>query len=105
MYLKTKKNGGALILEVMENSQADKVDLKSGDVIVELDGDPVESPEDVTDILSDFEVGDKIDLVVLSTTNIWTALQALRLDEDADGSRLYRFFILKHLFQCFSLSN
>ncbi|MBN1893867.1 PDZ domain-containing protein [bacterium] len=64
-YFQSAADGGALILEVEEDSPAEKAGLKAGDVIVELDQEKIECPEDVTGILEDFEAGEEVSLQVL----------------------------------------
>jgi hypothetical protein len=63
-----KENGlkvkeGAYISEVTSGSAAEKVGLKAGDVIVELDGTPVRGPEELTQAVRAKAPGDKVDLV------------------------------------------
>lgn len=56
---------GALILEVEEDSPADRAGLQPGDVIVAIEGEKVRDPEDVTDILSDYGRGDKVEIEIV----------------------------------------
>ncbi|MFZ5518499.1 MAG: PDZ domain-containing protein [Candidatus Zhuqueibacterota bacterium] len=64
-YFNAKEGEGALILSVEEASPAEKANLKSGDVILKVDGEEVTSQEDVRDILREFEDGDEVKLVIL----------------------------------------
>jgi serine protease Do len=64
-YFGVRENSGALILEIEEDSPAEKADLKSGDIIIEIDGEEISSPEDVHDVLSDLEEGDEIELKLI----------------------------------------
>jgi membrane-associated protease RseP (regulator of RpoE activity) len=64
-YFQSAADAGALVLEVEKDSPAEKAGLKAGDVIVELDQEKIESPEDVTSILEDFEEGEEVTLQVL----------------------------------------
>jgi serine protease Do len=64
-YFGVDQNSGALILEVSEDSPAERTDIKSGDIIISIDGEEVSDPEDVQDVLSDFKEGDEIELVVI----------------------------------------
>lgn len=59
--LKVKE--GAYISEVTSGSAAEKVGLKVGDVIVELDGTPVRGPEELTQAVRAKAPGDKIELI------------------------------------------
>lgn len=64
-YFGVKENEGALILEVEEDSPAEDVDLKAGDVIIKVDGEAVADPEDVQDIISELEEDDKIEVEII----------------------------------------
>lgn len=64
-YFGVKQNEGALILNVEEDSPAQEAGLKSGDVIIEIDGKPVKSPKDASKIIAKGEKGDKIDITIL----------------------------------------
>jgi C-terminal processing protease CtpA/Prc len=64
-YFGVKKDGGALILEVEADTPAEEAGLKSGDVIVKVDGKDVADPGDVSEKLSDKEDGDKVELTLM----------------------------------------
>jgi serine protease Do len=64
-YFGVKKGEGALITEVEKGSPAEKAGLKAGDVIVEADNREISSSDDVRQIISDKEKGDKVSLKVL----------------------------------------
>jgi len=67
-YFGVKNGKGVLITEVEKESSAEKAGLKAGDVIVEVDNRKVKDSEDIEDIIeivSDKEKGDKVDLEVL----------------------------------------
>jgi serine protease DegQ len=51
---------GVALQEVDANSPAAKAGLKSGDVIVDIDGQPITSPEDLLAVLRKHQPGDKI---------------------------------------------
>ena len=55
---------GALVRRVFEDSPASAAGLERGDVITAVDGEPVESPQSLTDALTEREPGDKITLTV-----------------------------------------
>jgi serine protease Do len=56
---------GALITEVEKNMPAERAGLKAGDVIVEVDGEEIDDTEDLMDIISDKEEGDKVKIKVI----------------------------------------
>jgi len=56
---------GVRIVRVMEDSPAAKAGLKDGDVILAVDGAPVQEPERVQELILARKAGDKIDLKVL----------------------------------------
>jgi predicted metalloprotease with PDZ domain len=59
------KEEGALVLEVMADSPADKSGFKAGDVLLALNDEKVKSPEAVVEFLKDFEKGDEITIRLL----------------------------------------
>jgi hypothetical protein len=62
-YFGTEK--GLLVLEVREESAAEKAGLRAGDVIVAAEGEETESVADLHGILEDKEDGDEVKLNVL----------------------------------------
>ncbi|OQX95200.1 hypothetical protein B6I21_06655 [candidate division KSB1 bacterium 4572_119] len=64
-YFKVKPGEGALIMEVEEDSPAEEAGLKSGDVILKVDGEKTGCPEDVTEIISEFEEDEEVELTIL----------------------------------------
>ena len=64
-YFGVKPDEGVLILEVEEDSPAEKAGLKTGDVIKKIDGESVSNPEDAQEIISDYEEDDKIELIIV----------------------------------------
>jgi hypothetical protein len=57
----------ALIRYVYPNSAADQADLRPGEVILSVDGEDVESPDQLSELLAQYEPGDEVELEV--TTN------------------------------------
>jgi S1-C subfamily serine protease len=55
---------GLIVWRVSEDSPASAADLKDGDVITAVDGEPVASPQALTDAIAEREPGDKITLTV-----------------------------------------
>ena len=64
-YFNVQEDGGALVLDVEEDSPASEAGIKAGDVIVAIDGDEVMDPQDAHDILSDFEEGDEVEITII----------------------------------------
>jgi len=64
-YFGVEDGEGALITEVEEDMPAYKAGLKAGDVIVEVDGEEIDDTEDLMDIISDKEEGDKVKIKVI----------------------------------------
>ncbi len=56
--------GGALITEVIEGSPADRAGLRVGDIIVEVDGQPLEGAA-LGDILLGYDPGDMVELGIV----------------------------------------
>jgi len=63
--LKSGATGGLVIVHVELSGPADRAGVLLGDVLVELQGKPIESFESVQQILSSAKVGDKIPATVL----------------------------------------
>lgn len=55
---------GVLVADVARNSAADEAGLREGDVIVALDGQPIETFDQLADTIDAKEVGDEITLTV-----------------------------------------
>jgi putative serine protease PepD len=55
---------GAFVTDVVPNSGAEAAGIEPGDVIVEIDGQAVDNPADVGEIILDHEPGDEIEIVV-----------------------------------------
>jgi serine protease Do len=56
---------GAFVQEVIEDHAADKGGVRHGDIILEIDGDPVEDTRDLIDTVSALPPGTKIELKVV----------------------------------------
>jgi serine protease Do len=54
------EDGGVVLAGVMENSPAEKAGLQAGDVVMEIDGDTVDSPEELVRAVGEFKAGDKL---------------------------------------------
>lgn len=51
---------GAMVTEVLADGPSDKAGIKSGDVILKVDDNEITKMEDVTELLIDYDPGDKI---------------------------------------------
>ena len=56
---------GLMVHSVVENSPAEKAGIESGDIILEVDGQPVHRRGDVQDIVNSAEEGEEITLLLL----------------------------------------
>lgn len=64
-YFGVKPGEGTLILDVEKDSPANKAGLKGGDVIQVVDGEAAGKPADVSRILAELKIGDKIEIKVI----------------------------------------
>lgn len=64
-YFGAKEAEGALILEVEEDSPAEKAGLKSGDVITKIDNETMANPEDVQEMIAELEEDDEVKIEIL----------------------------------------
>lgn len=60
-----KEARGALVSDVLEDSPAEKAGVERGDVIIELNGKPVESASQLKNLVAQLGVGTKADLTVV----------------------------------------
>lgn len=63
-YLNYSGKSGAVIGNVVPGSPADQVGLQPGDVVVQINHQPVNKPEDVTNTVKTMKVGQKVTLLV-----------------------------------------
>ena len=54
------ENGGVTLEGVMENSPAQKAGLQAGDVVTEINGDAVNTPQELVRSVSEFKAGEKL---------------------------------------------
>jgi serine protease Do len=55
---------GAEIVQVVEDSPAERAGLQLGDVVMELDGDRIDDPADLTTTLAEHQPGDEVELTL-----------------------------------------
>lgn len=79
-----KDTKGAIVPEIKEDSPADKAGLKSGDVIVEFDGKPVKSANELSRSVAAMKPGTKVEIVILreGKRKILTAELIEKTDEE-----------------------
>lgn len=68
-YFGLDNRDGVVVIEVYEDSPAEKAGLQTYDVIKEVDQQKIESTSDISEIISSKEVGDKIMFKVLRNGN------------------------------------
>jgi serine protease Do len=56
---------GVLISDVEEDSPADKAGIESRDVLIEFNGKKVDSPDDLSELVADTEVGQEVEIKVI----------------------------------------
>jgi serine protease Do len=62
---KLKSKDGALVISVEADSPAEKAKMKQYDVIVQVNGEPVKSSDELRFKIADVQPGNKVDLVVM----------------------------------------
>lgn len=62
--LKLDKVAGALVDDIIKDSPAEKAGIEPGDVILELDGKPVNSSNDLQSLVAQRRAGDKVNLKI-----------------------------------------
>lgn len=79
---------GALIQEVVANTPAAEVGLRTGDVIIRVDDTPVDANHRLTDIIARHKPGDKVSLTVWRAGDTRTLTATLAAHPD-DAQRAY----------------
>ncbi len=64
-YFGVDEGEGVLVLDVHDESTAEALGVKAGDVIVEVEGNEIHSAKDVRESLSELEEGDKVNVTVV----------------------------------------
>lgn len=62
---KLNLHGGAKIEKVMEDSEAQRIGLKEGDIIVKFDGSDISDPRDLQEMISGIEEEKKVEIDVM----------------------------------------
>ena len=77
---------GALIIEIVEGSPAEKAGLKVGDLIIEYEGKKVKDPSHLSSLVSNSEVGKNSELVIIREKKEKTLRVKLQeMPEDIDS--------------------
>lgn len=84
VYTESNSGKGVRISRIVEDSPAASTGLMKDDVLTEVDGNPVNSPEELTKMLGDKEVDQEVMLTIIRNGN--TMKQAVKL-----GTRKYEF--------------
>ena len=63
-HLKLKNKEGALVIKVTEKSPAAQAGVEKTDVLLSVEGQPIDNPESLIDKLRPFTVGQKVKLVL-----------------------------------------
>jgi len=61
----TEEDNGAKIKEVTKGSAAEKAGLRGGDIIIKVDDEKIEDPEDLSDAIGDHKPGEKVSITYL----------------------------------------
>ncbi len=64
-YFDVRENEGVLVLQVLEDSPAEEAGIKSGDIIVSIEGEEVSDVNDVIDELSDCDEDEKVEVQIM----------------------------------------
>jgi len=77
--------GGALIKEIVEGTSADDADLREGDLITHVDGEPITPNRDLATLVRRHKPGDRIELTVKRDSEELTIELMLGEHPDARG--------------------
>ncbi len=61
----SEETGGALIQEVRPNTPADEAGLRVGDIIIAVDGQPVDSSHPLNELIGARKPGDRVEITIL----------------------------------------
>jgi serine protease Do len=64
-YITSKVREGVVVVEIVRNSLADKAGVEPGDIVLEINGQPVNKIDDYNIIVGDGMVGEKLDFTLL----------------------------------------
>ena len=78
-------SGAALIVQVIEDGPAAAADLRVGDIVIEIDGEPLRGEDALADMIMEHEPGDMVDLTIMRRGRTRTVSVELGRHPDADG--------------------
>ncbi|MCW8985490.1 MAG: PDZ domain-containing protein, partial [Thermoanaerobaculales bacterium] len=81
-----ESNDGALVVQVVPNHAADKAGVRHGDVIVKVDGEPIEDTRELIDTISAMPPDTEVELVVMRDGKAKTLTVILEERDDAATS-------------------
>lgn len=85
-YFKAQAGQGVLLLNVIEDTPAAKAGLKAGDILLKVDAEATNAPDELVEALSEYEDGDEITLEYARAGKTSTVKVALEIpDEDVPG--------------------
>lgn len=61
---RTQRDEGIIVTQVMRNSPAEKAGLEPGDILVEIDGTPIHTRDDLDVAINDGTVGQTLSIVI-----------------------------------------
>ncbi|MDZ7376435.1 MAG: PDZ domain-containing protein [candidate division KSB1 bacterium] len=85
-YFGVQAGEGVLILDVIKDSPAQKAGLKSGDVIVKIDGESVATPRDVQEIIAEYEEDDDVSFEIIRQNKKQSLTITLGTREDEEST-------------------
>jgi len=68
-YFAVDEGEGVLVVEVLDDTPAEKAEMKSGDVIVEIEGKKIGDAGDIRHVLGEYEEGDRVKVEIVRKGN------------------------------------
>ena len=95
--IKANKFDGAVITNIEQGSEADKVGLREGDVILKVNNDKIDGKSDFMEVMSYFRPGDKLKITYRRGNQTKTVQLKLRNREGTTGVLKRQIFYSKKL--------
>lgn len=96
-YFGVKPDAGVLVLEVEDDSPAEKAGIKAGDIITKADDETVASPEDIHDILSELYEDDEIAIELIQKGKKKTVKAIIEKTDHSKGFYYHPSRDIRHL--------